>query len=133
VQAKVEDETARDLATLEEVCAYLDIASLAFPLDRDHIAIYLWTTAQVLSRHGLAPSVESVFELLGEIGVHHQALTDYQEHDAPSYPALCAGGALGVVDRFLFLIKSIISRSRKGIKHPERSSVPFRCAVEGCG
>jgi len=81
VQAEVEDETVHNLATLEEVCAYLYTASPAFPLDRDHTAIYLWATAQVLSRHGLAPSVESVFELLGEIGAHHQALTDYQEHE----------------------------------------------------
>ena len=81
VQAEVEDETVRDLATLEEVCAYFYTTSLAFPLDRDHAAIYLWATAQVLSRHGLAPSVEFVFEILGEIGVHGQALTDYQEHE----------------------------------------------------
>jgi hypothetical protein len=81
VQAEVEDETVRDLATLEEVCAYLYTASLAFPLDRDHAAIYLWATGQVLSRQGRVTSIESVFEMLGEIGVHHQTLTDYQKHE----------------------------------------------------
>ncbi len=81
VQTEVEDETVRDLATLEEVCAYLYTASLAFPLDRDHAAIYLWATGQVLSRQGRVTSIESVFEMLGEIGVHGQTLTDYQEHE----------------------------------------------------
>ena len=72
-------ETEHDLATLEEVCAYLYTASLAFPLDRDYTAIYLWATAQVLSRQGRAPSIESVFEMLGEIGRDCQTLTNYQE------------------------------------------------------
>ena len=74
-------EIEHDLATLEEVCAYLYTASLAFPLDRDYTAIYLWATAQVLSRQGRAPSIESVFGMLGDIGVHDQILTDYQEHE----------------------------------------------------
>ena len=81
VQAEVEDETVRNLATLEEVCAYLYTASLAFPLDRDHAAIYLWATGQVLSRQGRVTSIESVFEMLGETGVHGQTLTNYQEHE----------------------------------------------------
>ncbi len=46
----------------------------------DHAAIYLWATGQVLSRQGRVTSIESVFEMLGEIGVHGQTLTDYQEH-----------------------------------------------------
>ena len=81
VKAEVADETERDLATLEEVCAYLYTASLAFPLDRDYTVIYLWATAQVLSRQSRAPSIESVFEMLENIGMHDQILTDYQEHE----------------------------------------------------
>jgi hypothetical protein len=81
VMAEAASETERGLATLEEVCAYLYTASLAFPLDRDHAAIYLWVTAQALSRQGRVPSIESVFEMLGEIGTHDQILTAYQEHE----------------------------------------------------
>jgi hypothetical protein len=81
VTAEVAGETERDLATLEEVCAYLYTASLAFPLDRDYTAIYLWSTAQALSRQGRVPSVEVVFEMLGEIGAHDRTLTAYQERE----------------------------------------------------
>ncbi len=66
---QVTDETVGkiecNLATLEEVCAYLFTASLAFPLDGDHTAIYLWAIAQVLARQGRAVSVAAVFEMLG--------------------------------------------------------------------
>ena len=41
VAAEIAGETDQPLATLEEVCAYLFTGSLAFPLDRDHAAIYL--------------------------------------------------------------------------------------------
>lgn len=81
VAAEVAGETERDLATLEEVCAYLYTASLAFPLDRDYTAICLWATAQALSCQGRAPSAESVFEMLGEIGAHDRTLTAYQERE----------------------------------------------------
>jgi hypothetical protein len=81
VTAEVAGETERDLATLEEVCAYLYTASLAFPLDRDYTAIFLWSTTQALSRQGRVPSVEVVFEMLGEIGAHDRTLTAYQERE----------------------------------------------------
>jgi hypothetical protein len=81
VTAETAGEIECNLATLEEVCAYLYTASLVFPLNRDHAAIYLWATGQVLSRQGRVTSIESVFEMLGEIGVHGQTLTDYQEHE----------------------------------------------------
>jgi hypothetical protein len=81
VIAEIAGEADQPLATLEEVCAYLFTASLAFPLDGDHTAIYLWATAQVLTRQGHAVSVESVFEMLGEVGVRHQILSQYQERE----------------------------------------------------
>ncbi len=61
VTAEIAGEIECNLATLIEVCAYLFTASLAFPLDRDHTVIYLWATAQVLSRRRRVPSIESVF------------------------------------------------------------------------
>jgi hypothetical protein len=79
VTAENAGEIEHDLATLEEVCAYLYTSSLAFPLDSDHTAIYLWATGQVLSRQGRITSIASAFEMLGEIGGHCQTLTDYQE------------------------------------------------------
>ncbi len=45
----------------------------------DHAAIYLWATGHVLSRQGRETSIESDFEMLGEIGGHCQTLTNYQE------------------------------------------------------
>ncbi|CAG0984034.1 hypothetical protein ANRL2_02670 [Anaerolineae bacterium] len=81
VTAEFQGEADPSLATLEEVCAYLFTASLTFPLDSDHTAIYLWATAQVLSCQGRVPSVEAVFEMLGEVGVHHQILSQYQERE----------------------------------------------------
>ncbi len=79
VTAENAGEIEHDLATLEEVCAYLYTASLAFPLDRDHAAIYLWATGQVLTHQDRVASIESVFEMLGEIGRDCQTLTNYQE------------------------------------------------------
>ena len=81
VIAEIAGEADQPLATLEEVCAYLLTASLAFPLDGDHTAIYLWATAQVLTRQSRAVSVAAVFEMLGEIGLRHQTLNPYQERE----------------------------------------------------
>ena len=69
VAAKTAGEIEPDLATLEEVCAYLYTASLVFPLQRDYAEAYVWATAQVLTRHGRVASIEAVFEMLGEAGV----------------------------------------------------------------
>ena len=52
VAAEVAGEVDPGLATLEEVCAYLYTASLAFPLHRDYAEVYVWATAQVLARQG---------------------------------------------------------------------------------
>ncbi len=46
VIAEIKGETDQTLATLEEVCAYLSTTSLAFPLDRDRAAIYLWLSLE---------------------------------------------------------------------------------------
>ena len=79
VMAETTDEVEPGLATLEEVCAYLYTASLAFPLHRDYAEVYVWATAQVLARQGRAASVEAVFEMLGEAGARFQSLTADQE------------------------------------------------------
>ena len=81
VTAEITGEVEPGLVTLEEVCAYLYTASLAFPMHRDYAEVYVWVTAQVLARHGRAASVEAVFAALGEAGAHNQTLTQYQERE----------------------------------------------------
>lgn len=79
VAAEATGEVEPGLAALEEVCAYLYTASLAFPLHRDYAEVYVWATAQVLARHGRAASVEAVCEMLGEVRARFQSLTADQE------------------------------------------------------
>jgi len=81
VMAETADEAEPGLATLEEVCAYLYTASLAFPLPHDYAEVCVWATAQMLAKHGRATSIEAVFEMLGEVGARFQSLTHYQERE----------------------------------------------------
>ncbi len=80
VMAETADEAEPGLATLEEVCAYLYVASFVFPLPRDYAEVYVWVTAQALVRQGRAASAEAVFEMLGEVGLG-RTLTAYQERE----------------------------------------------------
>lgn len=51
-------------------------ASLEVPLDVDHAAVFFWTDAQIMIRHGLAASFEEVGQMLG----HDLTLSDDQRH-----------------------------------------------------
>ena len=55
----------KDLATLEEVLAYLASASLCFPLSSEDAEVMFWLTQEVWAKHELIRDDQPVWEMLG--------------------------------------------------------------------
>lgn len=72
-----------ELATLEEVSAYLMAASFDAPLNHNAAAVYFWVAAQVLVQYGMVDSLESYWDRLdsGVLGTSHRELSEYQQSE----------------------------------------------------
>ncbi len=55
----------QEMATLEEVLAYLSSASLVFPLSSEDAEVMFWLTQTVFEKHRLVPADQHIWEMLG--------------------------------------------------------------------